>query len=221
MIELIKFHWKLIRRPSACLEEDIPSLPLWICVATYAFYSMLSLFLNQNSFTMVSDFYYSKFPNNPVLTLLGFTVAYQIVGVLIAYYIQPFIAKLFYRGIPEEPFNVNLFRKLIFGAGLSYVIYGLSILMPLKLIGMLFLLSGTMTVANGIVVGIVALASLWVILPGISYLIVYFKGLKRYFYFGTGTSIAVIVITSIISFGMMQLLTGGRLLDFFLNYLKA
>lgn len=221
MIELIKFHWKLIRRPSICLEEDIPSLPLWICVATYVFYSMLSLLLNEKSFTMVSDFYYSKFPNNPLLTLLGFTVVYQILAVLISFYLQPFIAKLFYRGIPEEPFDANLFRKLIFGAGLSYVIYSLTILMPIKIVGKLFLLSGTLTIVNGVVVGVAVLASLWVILPAISYLIVYFKGLKRYFYFGTGTSIAVIVFTSVISFGLMQLLTGGKLLDFFIKYLKA
>ncbi len=181
MISLLKLHWRLIRQPSKCLREEIPSWSVQIGIILNSF-SILYLTLSNPQTTNWTAFTanYYGLPNQGII--LAYFLGLQALSIVVTYYLMPRIIR-WSAGIPKEEFEAALYRKIIFYAPTSNVIYSVIFLLPLQVISAALLLNSNLAMIAALFSLLYGLVSLWGMVPAINGIVIVFKGLHIHYGF--------------------------------------
>jgi len=219
MKELLKLHWQFVTNPSFCLKTYVREWPIKLGLFVFAFQLIYTIVGNSRGISLLRDVSAYFFGINNMLFVYFLLFINLIYIVLSQYYIMPFLVGWVAR-VPQNNFNHNLYRKIIFYSPSSYVIYSIIFLLPLKIVYSLFFVSGNLGMFSIVLIIIYGLLSIWPAVLIVNMVVVQWKGLKVFFNMNGGQIFLSIFVAPFVFALPFLAIYGPQYWDFLHKYIS-
>jgi len=218
MIRLLRLHWEFIRKPSYCLETYIINWPIGLGIAVYAFYSVSGLFITAQGFTVVQAMMTGMWGlSDPVYVYLWllFMPAYSIAYV---YYLMPYTVRLLTRA-PARLFDPVPYRKIMLYSGLSYTLFIITIVLPLKVLMTFLAVDGEIGLGAILSMLLMALLAMWLLVPTVNTFVLQWKGMAKFYGLNWLQIILVLFVIPLVISTPLWIWNFQKYLNFMGNYI--
>lgn len=133
MIFLFKLHWTFFARPTKCIKEHLPNLPVNLGLFVFFFYLIYNYFLSPQTFLGSFNFFVSTFGVNNIWIFVFYIFLSGLLTLTLYNKLMPIVVKNVLE-IDDSDFEPEKYKKAVFYSPLSLVIYTVLVLIPLQLI---------------------------------------------------------------------------------------
>ena len=216
MIELFKYHIRFVKNPTKTMLNEYSDFSIRVGIGVFILYMGYAFLANPKQTQIIFDLLSTIFDINSFGIIYLYAAFCIILGLINHYWVIPFVLKFL---SPSDTMDDgSSYRKIIFLSVLPYVIFCVTILLPLKLIAVL-LLAFDLSIIAVFVKLFEGLLGIWLLFLIVQAYIMRWNGLKEAYQLSSFKVFAIIFLIPLIATIPTILIYGDSYLEFISRYI--
>lgn len=216
MIELFKYHNRFVKNPTKTMLNEYSSFSIRIGIGVFILYMGYTLLATPKQTQITFDLLSSIFDINSFGIIYLYAAFSIFLGLINHYWVIPYILKFL---SPDDTMDDgSSYRKIVFLSVLPYVIFCVSILLPLKLIAVL-LLTFDLSIIAVVFKLFEGLLGIWLLVLIVQAYIMRWNGLKEAYQLSNFKVFTIIFLIPLIAAIPTILIYGDSYLEFISKYI--